>query len=442
VDALRGDNHPPLYFFLLRLWRTALGDDEAATRSLSVIASLAGLLLLFDTTRTLHGTASALWAALLMGVAGPSVRFAQEARGYALAVSLVIAAAAALARLERDGPGRLRATALGLAALLAMLTHYYAFGALAGLALHALFGLRGGARRQALIALAVAGAVYAVTWGPRLVEQSSYVLLNNAWVYAHGSDAHGTATLMRLASMPMQFLVGPGFFVTPDMPWAALAYPLLLVAAWRRPGLRLFAFWALGAIGLVAAIDAGLGTLQLNAMRYVLPAGPAVWALLGACEVPRRWRRAVPVVALALVVLFLPAAYRSAKPGWRDYARVVDRAVRPGEIIAMTYGENGARWAFQALVHYAWSPSRAFMMLSERPTPRQIETLRARGACWLLTGNQAGPDVLIPGATVEERIEYPSRAPMPLIWRLSFPPRAATKTEATEAQSNERNPIR
>lgn len=421
VGALKDDNHPPLYFFVLRLWREAFGDGEAATRSLSVLASLAGLLLLFDAVRVLHGAPAGLWAALLMAVAGPSVRFAQEARGYALAASLVIAAAAALARLERDGPGRLRATAFGLAALLAMLTHYYAAGALVGLALHALFRLRGGARRQALVALAVAGAVYAVSWGPLLVEQSSYVFPNNAWVFATKGEAHGTATLMRVASMPMQFLVGAGFFVTPDMPWAGLAYPLLLVAAWRRPGLRLFAFWAAGAIGLVAAIDASLGTLQLNAMRYVLPAAPAVWALLGAGELPGRWRRAVPVVALAVLVLFLPAAYQPAKPGWRDYARIIDRAVRPGEVIAMTYGENGPRWAFQALLHYAWSPSRAFMMLSERPSPRQIETLRARGVCWLLTANQPGPEVLIPGARVEERIEYPSRPPMPVIWRLSFP---------------------
>src|SRR5687767_4184945 len=111
AGALREDNHPPLYFALLRPWRLAFGDGEAATRSLSVVASLAGLLLLFDAVRTLHGTPPALWAALLFAVAGPQVRFAQETRSYALAVTLVVAAAAPLARLERHGPGVWRALA-------------------------------------------------------------------------------------------------------------------------------------------------------------------------------------------------------------------------------------------------------------------------------------------------------------------------------------------
>jgi hypothetical protein len=157
-------------------------------------------------------------------------------------------------------------------------------------------------------------------------------------------------------------------------------------------------------------------------MRYMTPACPAAWGLMATLELPGRLRRAIAVLAVGVAVLFLGGAYRPVKPGWREYARVVDRAVRDGEIVAVTYGEGGARWAFQALLHYAWSPRRAYVVLAEQPTPASLEALRARGGCWLLTANQPGPDVLLPGSHVEERIEYPGgRSPMPLIWRLSFP---------------------
>jgi 4-amino-4-deoxy-L-arabinose transferase-like glycosyltransferase len=419
-DALRPDNHAPLYFVLLRGWRMAFGDAEAATRSLSVLASLAGLLLLFDAVRSLHGTEPALWAALLLAVAGPQVRFAQEARPYALAATFVVAAAAALARLERAGPGWLRTAAFGGAALFAMLTHYYAAGALLGLAVHAALDLRARTRRQALLALVGAGISYAALWGSVLLEQRRHVVANNLWVLEQAPD-HVARTLARVASLPLQFLVANTFLIRPGLCWAGVAYPILLFLAWRRAGLRLFLFWALGSIGLVTGVDLAFHTRQLEWTRYLVPAAPAFWALFAAIETPRPWRRGVPALAVAIAALALPGAYAPVKTAWSGYARVLDKGAREGELIAVTDDGDGLRYTFQALRHYAWQPRRPYMMLSAPPTARELAILRPRGHFWLLTSErQPGPEILLPGVQVEERVDY--SPDLPTLWRLSFAP--------------------
>src|SRR3954468_16100993 len=44
--ALRQDGAPPLYYLLLHVWIRLFGDSDAAVRSLSVVLSLAGMLVL------------------------------------------------------------------------------------------------------------------------------------------------------------------------------------------------------------------------------------------------------------------------------------------------------------------------------------------------------------------------------------------------------------
>ncbi|MGA2442997.1 MAG: hypothetical protein ABSH08_18750, partial [Tepidisphaeraceae bacterium] len=52
---LSGVTHPPLYFVVLRWWIDLFGNSAAAIRSLSVIFSLAGIVVFFDLCRFLHG---------------------------------------------------------------------------------------------------------------------------------------------------------------------------------------------------------------------------------------------------------------------------------------------------------------------------------------------------------------------------------------------------
>ena len=89
LEALRHDGHPPLYYLLLNGWMGVFGDGNEAVRSLSLVCSLANLPLLWLAARE-HAGRIAAWAALLLLASSPfAIRYATEARMYAL-VSLLV----------------------------------------------------------------------------------------------------------------------------------------------------------------------------------------------------------------------------------------------------------------------------------------------------------------------------------------------------------------
>src|SRR5262249_17854555 len=117
-----GDIHPPLGYLFVRGWGELFGFSETSLRSLSALASLAGILLLFLAARELHDEKIALWASLLMALAATQITFAQETKHYALLQFFALAAALALVRIEKRGPNFLRALSLTVMVLAVMLT--------------------------------------------------------------------------------------------------------------------------------------------------------------------------------------------------------------------------------------------------------------------------------------------------------------------------------
>lgn len=80
-----------LYYFLLHPW-LGLGDSESVIRSLSVVFAVATVPLVYGLGRRLFDAPTGLLAALLLAINSFVVRYAQEARGYTLALFLVTAA--------------------------------------------------------------------------------------------------------------------------------------------------------------------------------------------------------------------------------------------------------------------------------------------------------------------------------------------------------------
>ena len=77
------------YNLLLHAWRIVGGDSEAALRSLSVVATAAAVFVVFMVGSRLYGDAAGVIAGLVLAIAPFGVRYAQEARSYALLVLLV-----------------------------------------------------------------------------------------------------------------------------------------------------------------------------------------------------------------------------------------------------------------------------------------------------------------------------------------------------------------
>ena len=73
------DNHPPLYYLLLKVWMI-FGTDEPIIRLPSVFASMVGLALVYLLARRLLNKEAALITAALLAISPLDVWYAQEAR--------------------------------------------------------------------------------------------------------------------------------------------------------------------------------------------------------------------------------------------------------------------------------------------------------------------------------------------------------------------------
>ncbi|MFL7792300.1 MAG: glycosyltransferase family 39 protein, partial [Anaerolineae bacterium] len=98
---VRIDQHPPLYYLMLRLWMR-LGDGEAVVRALSALCSTLTIPVIYLLGRRLADRGVGLLAALILAVSPFHVYFAQEARMYALLALNASLALYALVRLLTD----------------------------------------------------------------------------------------------------------------------------------------------------------------------------------------------------------------------------------------------------------------------------------------------------------------------------------------------------
>ncbi|MEL6641036.1 MAG: glycosyltransferase family 39 protein [Pseudomonadota bacterium] len=124
------DIHPPVYFTVAHLATLVFGNDLVVVRFVSAALILASVLIFARSLRRLQVTH--IWAYLLIyGFSFAAVTTAQDARGYAMAVLLSMAAWHVLLLMAEDrAEGRRIALskdiALGLICGLMLLTHYFA----------------------------------------------------------------------------------------------------------------------------------------------------------------------------------------------------------------------------------------------------------------------------------------------------------------------------
>lgn len=139
------DVHPPLYYLLTLLWTAVAGVTEAAARSLSAVAALATLPLVYAIGRDLHSRRVGAWAAVALAVFPVHAYYAREARMYTTLCFLATLSTWLLTRLlrgEAEAGRRPWLLPAWLAASTATaLTHY--FGVMHVVAMFVVVALRG-----------------------------------------------------------------------------------------------------------------------------------------------------------------------------------------------------------------------------------------------------------------------------------------------------------
>ncbi len=175
VDALRHDGHPPLFYLLLAAWTAVVGESAFAVRALSGLLGLAALGLVVVVVRR-HAEARVAGLALGVLAASPfAIRYATEARMYALLVVLLLLGHLAVEAAWRR-PTRRNLAAVGLVVAALLYTHYWALFLVAvllgGLGLAMATGRLAVAPR--LLAAVAAGAAAFLPWLPVFLEQLAH----------------------------------------------------------------------------------------------------------------------------------------------------------------------------------------------------------------------------------------------------------------------------
>jgi len=118
------DVHPPLFYWILKIWTDFFGTTELALRSLSVVFGASAITFGFLLVKRLFGRKSA-WIALLLLVLSPMlIRYGQEARMYTLAATIALAATYTLT-FAVESKKRLPWIIYGILVSLGMWVHYF-----------------------------------------------------------------------------------------------------------------------------------------------------------------------------------------------------------------------------------------------------------------------------------------------------------------------------
>jgi uncharacterized membrane protein len=400
--SLNLDNHPPLYFLLLRFTRDMLGDSEWAVRLLSVICSLVSLLFFFGIVRKQLGDAPALAATALMALAGSQITLAQEARPYALWLALSLVCAWIVLRIERRGISWVLGVSLCVSAWAALLTHYFAVPILFSLLTYTFLRVRGRHLIGTLGALATASVLFIGSWADYLVQQLNKVSANNAWQY-DDAPHHAMRIVWHLIQLPARWLSesAAGNGIAALLVFSAVIYAIF--HSRRQPGILFWLLWATPLLFFIAAMDAVRHTQSLYFMRYTFAAAPSLFFLFGACAQNNRRGWIVPIVSILLCIITLPDAY-SKVMDWRNVAIEMRSQIHSGDTIIFAPGANAPSWSQTALLgifHYAPDLPVSSIILTDPKAPVLGEVLKQGRNTWVICTDSTLPaNALAPEARV------------------------------------------
>ena len=304
------DPQPPLSYALFRGWALLFGKSEFALRLLPTLTGLVGIAAMYALAHRVGGRGSGLMAAALCTLQPALIWHAQDARPYAIWVTVSTCAAWLALRALRRGR-RLDWLLYILAATLAAYLYYLEFFLLVALNLYAfLSNLRHGpVLRRWLTAQLLVGLLLA----PWYLQERLYV------GSSYGGTAGGLEPLRLFTWLLPSLQYGRSLPVALLERSALLVGCVLLAGLWfmarRQRHLALF----VGLSALLPPLLLGLTSLRLNVFvpRYVLASIPACILLL--VELGRGlWRRAGPsrVLAVAIYAAWLALMLLSLGNAW------------------------------------------------------------------------------------------------------------------------------
>lgn len=318
LQVFRLDPNMSAYYAVLWFWRHVFGDGVVAMRSLSVLFAALTVPATYAVGSRLFGRPAGLVAALLVAFNAFFLRYAQEARGYAL-VALLVTLSSWLLIVQLDGDaGRRARIGYVVVSVLAIHTHFFAaYVLVAHVTYIALFARHKVAARTWLWQYA---AIFALCLP---IAYASVRLSSDpiGWIPESGwSDLHIAASQLAgesdwlLAMFAVTAALGAFLAVRSPALGARLAFP----AAW-----------------FVIPIALSFLASELKPMflpKYLIVALPALSVLTGAVVTNMRPRIVGVVLVAALIVLSAPRLR-----AWYDRPPLQDWKALTGYVLANSH---------------------------------------------------------------------------------------------------------
>lgn len=306
-SSLAAETHPPLYYLLLRWGIAVFGPSVEGIRVLSVVAGTAWVPLVWALGRRWVGSTGALGAAGILALHPLAIHYGVEARPYAVALLLVLAALERWAAFLTDR----RTTAAGLAALCAvaaMMTHHLAAPVVVGVALVAWWA-DGGRRLRDLawvVLPTLAGSIAFFAWVAGHLGGPSLDWIIRYW-QGPGSALGATASTFA-GTGPFPAWLGALAHARLPAPWpvvgVVLAVLLAVIGLADRLRARPAGFWPLAALLVVPIAFPLAVTMVLRPMylagRYEIFALPAFCLAIASGIVPVARRLRWPAAGVGL----------------------------------------------------------------------------------------------------------------------------------------------
>lgn len=350
-DRVGRDNHPPLYFALLKGWVEVFGPSAVAMRSLSIVFGMLAVLGAFAlvrevqrSTREDHDPVAAYVAAALMAISVVQLDWSQQVRMYSLASCLGLWSCVSLIRFLAQPSARqaiVPAIVFVMLASALTYTHYYGLFLVAAQFLFALGTAfqRGSKRLLWIAAVCLAFVAIGLAWTPWLP-----VFLKHR---EQVDQAYWTRdfVVLDLVNSCVRFWIGERWeWKTTGA--AGIAVAALMGLVWfgllfQRGGTRLLGLGPLVTFGLASA--ASLTGRNIVSPRYFILA--QVLTICGLALIVRRlpgwWLR--QGTTFGLVAVFAVLCWHStqrrdelaARPGFQSAVAYLEEVRQPGEAIVV-----------------------------------------------------------------------------------------------------------
>jgi uncharacterized membrane protein len=373
VRYTANDVHPPLYYWLLKLWSYAFGTSELALRSMSTFFGVVMIVFAYLLLRRIVSRSAATLGVVFVALSPMIIRYSQEMRMYMLVTAIAVAATYVLV-LAMQYDKKKYWVIYGVLLAAGMWTHYFAALVWCAHLLWHVWNVRQETKptkerfiwrvftREWRLAYGVAAAVFAA-WMPALVYQVIVVQAGGFWI-----------PKVTVATVP-NFFTNMLYYLDYDLvsPWLTLVFFGLctLLVAWaarvyagmdatERRWYRLVACSAIVPVAVLFVVS--MPPLRSAFIeRYLIPAA-AFFALFGGVVVAYSARFVRPLwtwaVVLGVVVVSGIGVYNvqtygnysktaRASNNTREAIQAISRVAKQGEPIIAD-----SAWLFYEAAYY------------------------------------------------------------------------------------------